>query len=87
MIYLDNAATTKCFESSAEIFREYSVNDYFNPSALYKQAAESSVRIKNARENIKKALGAGDGGELYFVSGGTEGDITGRFCTRIKKGS
>jgi cysteine desulfurase len=87
MIYLDNAATTKCFESSAEIFREYSVNDYFNPSALYKQAAESSVRIKNARENIKKALGAGDGGELYFVSGGTEADNTALFCTRKKKGS
>ena len=45
-----------------------------------------SVKIKNAREGIKSALHAGDG-ELYFTSGGSEGDNTALFCTRKPKGS
>lgn len=87
IIYLDNAATTRCYESAAKILSERAVNDYFNPSALYRQSVDSALKIKTARQTVKRALNCGDDGELYFVSGGTEADNTALFCTRKKKGS
>ena len=86
LIYLDNAATTRIYPEVADLIAEESKNDFFNPSALYKPSVALSVKIKNAREGIKSALHAGDG-ELYFTSGGSEGDNTSLFCTRKPKGS
>lgn len=86
MIYLDNAATTKCYKSSAEILYKTNVENYYNASALYKSSADVSKQIKIARENIKKVLHAPDG-ELYFMSGGTEADNMALFCTRKPKNS
>lgn len=86
LIYLDNAATTRIYPEVADLIAEESKNDFFNPSALYKPSVALSVKIKNARESIKSALHAGDG-ELYFTSGGSEGDNTSLFCTRKPKGS
>lgn len=86
LIYLDNAATTRIYPEVADLITEESKNDFFNPSALYKPSVALSVKIKNARESVKSALHAGDG-ELYFTSGGSEGDNTALFCTRKPKGS
>ncbi len=86
LIYLDNAATTKMYDEVAQILIESSKEDYFNASALYKQAVDVAVKIKGAREYIKSKLHAPDG-ELYFLSGGTEADNTALFCTRKPKGS
>lgn len=86
LIYLDNAATTRIYPEVADLIAEESKNDFFNPSALYKPSVALSVKIKNAREGIKSALHAGDG-ELYFTSGGSEGDNTALFCTRKPRGS
>ena len=86
LIYLDNAATTRIYPEVADLIAEESKNDFFNPSALYKPSVALSVKIKNARERIKSALHAGEG-ELYFTSGGSEGDNTALFCTRKPKGS
>ncbi|MEG1663521.1 MAG: aminotransferase class V-fold PLP-dependent enzyme, partial [Clostridia bacterium] len=86
MIYLDNAATTKTYIESAEIAAKYSVDKFFNPSALYGEAVGVFKDIKQARETLKQALRIGDG-ELYFVSGGSEADNTALFSTRKPKGS
>ena len=86
IVYLDNAATTQCYEEVAEILKTESVNGYFNPSALYKPSVDNAVKIKNARDTSKSALHAPDG-ELYFTSGGSESDNTALFCTRKPKGS
>lgn len=86
LIYLDNAATTRIYPEVADLIAEESKNDFFNPSALYKPSVALSVKIRNARESIKSVLHAGDG-ELYFTSGGSEGDNTALFCTRKPKGS
>lgn len=86
LYYLDNAATTRIYPEVADLIAKESKNDFFNPSALYKPSVALSVKIKNARESIKAALHAGDG-ELYFTSGGSEGDNTALFCTRKPKGS
>jgi len=86
LIYLDNAATTRIYPETASMIMKESIDDFFNPSALYKPSVQLSVKIKNARESIKNALHAPDG-ELYFTSGGTESDNTALFCTRKAKGS
>ena len=86
LIYLDNAATTRIYPEVAKSVLEESEEDFFNPSALYKPSVALSVKIKNAREEIKAALKAPEG-ELYFLSGGTEADNTALFCTRKAKGS
>ena len=57
MIYLDNAATTPFDKSASEIYLKYACNDFFNPSAIYKQGADISTNIKDAKENIANALG------------------------------
>ena len=86
MIYLDNAATTKMTEGSLRVLKEANEERWFNASALYKEASEESRRIREAREALSTALRAG-GGELYFLSGGTEADNTALLCTRKPKGS
>ena len=86
LIYLDNAATTPCYEEVAELIKNESVEGYFNPSALYKPSVDNAVKLKGARDTIKSALHAPDG-ELYFTSGGSEADNTALFCTRKPKNS
>lgn len=86
MIYLDNAATTKMTEGSLRVLKEANEERWFNASALYKEASEETRRIREAREALSAALRAG-GGELYFLSGGTEADNTALLCTRKPKGS
>lgn len=86
MIYLDNAATTMMCEESLAVLDDANRNRWFNASALYKEASDETGRIREARETLSAALRAG-GGELYFLSGGTEADNTALLCTRKSKGS
>ena len=60
LIYLDNAATTRIYPETASMIMKESIDDFFNPSALYKQSVRLSVKIKNARDSIKSALHAPD---------------------------
>lgn len=68
--YLDNAATTKCFESNAEIFKEC-IRDFYNPSAAYMQSLQVKKKLENARLGLCKLLG-GKNGKLIFTSSATE---------------
>lgn len=68
--YLDNAATTKPFESSIKIFEE-SLNDFYNPSAAYRQAIFVKKKLDNARAELSSILG-GKNGKLIFTSSATE---------------
>ena len=70
LIYLDNAATTKCFKESEKIFSE-SLNSFYNPSALYRQAVEVRKQFEEVRVNIAKLLG-GKHGRFVFTSSATE---------------
>ena len=85
IIYLDNAATTKPYDAVVERFLACQ-NHYFNPSALYQQASDGAITIKNAKKSILKALHAPDGDNLYFTSGGTESDNWAIFATKKAKG-
>ena len=86
LVYLDNAATTPCYEEVAELIKKESMDGYFNPSALYKPSVDSTLKLKKARDTIKNALHAPNG-ELYFTSGGSESDNTALFCTRKPRNS
>ncbi len=86
IIYLDNAATTKPYDRVIEVF-EQCQKDFYNPAALYKQASDNALTIKNAKKTILKALHCADGDNLYFTSGGTESDNWAIFASKKAKGS
>lgn len=70
MIYLDNAASTK--PSDAVIQTLYNVlNIYGNPSSIHEYGREAFRIITNARESIRKILGATENDQLLFTSGAT----------------
>ncbi len=85
-IYLDNAATTPMCDEASQALSEALAPAFFNPSAKYTQSAGVFERINKARALIKGALG-GSLGEVYFNSGGTEGNNTVLFGAKGRKGS
>ena len=86
MIYLDNAATTKPFSSAIEKANKFNIEEFFNPSALYKGGLSTSKEIKSAKENLLRSIGATtDKFEVIFTSCGTESDNQAVFGT-IKRG-
>ena len=70
LYYLDNAATTKIFDEELDIIKMYSQN-FYNPSAAYKQAASVRRDYENAREEINSLL-RGRCGKFIFTSSATE---------------
>ncbi len=57
MIYLDNAATTRVFDSVVKEMERYYSEEYFNPSALYSPAFEVVKKIAAARAYLCDKLG------------------------------
>ena len=72
-IYADNAATTKLCDAAFEAMLPWLRDDYGNPSSVYEAARVSRRAIEAARADMAAALGAKPN-EIYFTSGGTEGD-------------
>ena len=72
MIYLDNAATTKLCENSGKVLIDYACNNFFNPSAIYKDAVNVKKDIDSARETIAKALGTTFVDNIIFTGSATE---------------
>ena len=75
MIYLDNSATTRPFDSVLDEVYKASKEDYFNISSPYSRALETEKKMLNAKRIIAKSLGVTDK-EIIFTSGGTESDNT-----------
>ena len=71
MIYLDNASTTKIYDSVNKKIFEINEDFYFNPSALYQNAIDIADIIFDAKTEIAKNLGT-TGEHLIFTSGATE---------------
>lgn len=73
MIYLDNAATTRpCAAAISAV--EYGLREVWgNPSAVHRLGLQAEQAVKQAREAVATALGCRSE-QLYFTSGGTEGD-------------
>lgn len=74
MIYLDNAATTAMKPEVFEVMKPYFMENYGNPSSVYRFAGTAKKAVEDAREEIAKALNAKSAGEIYFTGGGSEAD-------------
>lgn len=69
--YLDNASTTRPFQSVREIMKETMDTCYGNPSSMHSKGFEAEKYIKEAKEIIASTLKAEEK-EIIFTSGGTE---------------
>ncbi|MFA9375333.1 MAG: cysteine desulfurase family protein [Lachnotalea sp.] len=69
--YLDNSATTKCFEEVKDVVVNAFMKDFGNPSSMHSKGLEAEKYIKQAKETIATNLKV-SAKEIYFTSGGTE---------------
>lgn len=87
-VYLDNAATTVVHEEVAELMTKVMREDYGNPSSLHKKGLTAEHYIRDAKEQIAKALRV-QPKEIFFTSGGTESNnwaLIGAAMANIRKG-
>ena len=74
-IYLDNNATTKTDEEVVKAMMPYLLDNYGNPSSIYKLGRENRKVVEESREKIAEILNCKPD-EIYFTSGGSESDNT-----------
>lgn len=72
-IYMDNAATTAVKPEVLEAMKPYFIEEYGNPSSVYRFANKAGNAVESARKEIAKALNASPE-EIYFTGGGSEAD-------------
>ncbi|MCI8355122.1 MAG: cysteine desulfurase [Lachnospiraceae bacterium] len=72
-VYLDNSATTKCFDEVAELMTRIMCEDYGNPSSLHRKGVQAEQYIRYAKETVAQILKVNEK-EIFFTSGGTESD-------------
>ena len=72
-VYLDNSATTRCFDSVANIVTKVMCEDYGNPSSMHMKGVQAENYIKMAKNVIARNLKVNEK-EIFFTSGGTESD-------------
>ncbi len=70
-IYLDNAATTRPYDSVRSIMMETMDTAFGNPSSMHGKGFEAEKYVKEATDIIAKSLKV-DPREIIFTSGGTE---------------
>ena len=73
MIFLDNASTTKIFDSANKKLAQINSEFYYNPSALYKPAIQVAEMLNDAKQTIAQNLGT-TAEHIVFTSGATEGN-------------
>ena len=71
--YFDNSATTIVCQSAIESAIKVMGQTYGNPSSLHLMGIEAEMIIKSAKESIASVINAIPE-EIYFTSGGTEGN-------------
>jgi len=72
-VYLDNSATTRCFDQVAELMTHIMCEDYGNPSSLHRKGVQAEKYVRYAKEVIARNLKVNEK-EIFFTSGGTESD-------------
>ena len=73
MIYFDNSATTKISPDALATYNKVSTDFFGNPSSLHALGTKANEVLQSSRAQIAKLIGAKPD-EIYFTSGGTEGD-------------
>ena len=73
MIYFDNSATTKPYPEALVTYTEVATRIWGNPSSLHNLGSQSTRILEASRKQIAELIGK-KAEEIYFTSGGTEGD-------------
>ena len=73
MIYFDNSATTKPYPEALATYTEVATRIWGNPSSLHNLGSQATRILEDSRKQIAELIGKKDD-EIYFTSGGTEGD-------------
>ncbi len=71
---MDHAATTYVKDEVLTAMLPYFGGCFGNPSGVYAGAREAKKALEDARAKIAELIGAESPREIYFTSGGTEGD-------------
>ena len=74
MIYLDNAATTKPSKTALERAAAFANEQFYNPSALYREGYAVQGELKKARSALLSKIADESSFELVFTSCGSEAD-------------
>ena len=73
MIYFDNSATTKPYPEALSTYTEVATRIWGNPSSLHNLGSQATRILEASRKQIAELIGK-KAKEIYFTSGGTEGD-------------
>ena len=73
MIYLDNSATTKPYPEALATYTEVASKIWGHPSSLHSLGSQATRLLDASRKQIAGLLGKSSQ-EIFFTSGGTEGD-------------
>lgn len=73
MIYFDNAATTQVYPEVLKTYTEVATKIWGNPSSLHNLGSQATRILEASRKQIADLLGK-ESKEIFFTSGGTEGD-------------
>ena len=69
--YLDNCATTPVCQEAAAAVTDALLNNWGNPSSLYRKGMDAEELLQNARAAVAEKLSCRSE-EILFTSGGTE---------------
>ena len=72
-VYLDNSATTRCFDDVAQLMHKIMCEDYGNPSSMHHKGIEAEQYLRYAKSTLARILKVNEK-EILFTSGGTESD-------------
>ncbi|MGT2750217.1 cysteine desulfurase family protein [Streptococcus orisasini] len=73
MIYFDNSATTLPYPEVIKTYEEATAKIFGNPSSLHRLGSQAARILQASRRQIAELLGK-SAEEIFFTSGGTEGD-------------
>ena len=73
MIYFDNSATTKPYPEALETYMQVTSKILGNPSSLHRLGDQATRILDASRQQIADLIGK-KSDEIFFTSGGTEGD-------------
>ena len=79
-IYADHAATTPLLPEALEAMLPFLKGEFGNPSSLHSWSKKPRAAVAEARATIAECVGA-DSDEIFFTSGGTEGNNWALKCT------
>jgi cysteine desulfurase len=82
--YLDNSATTRCYEEVADLVKKVMLEDYGNPSSMHRKGVEAEQYLRSAQETVSGILKVKPQ-EIFFTSGGTESNNWALFGTAMSR--